>query len=82
MQGSGFHQPHRHGTFHTDESSPAAAIVSLLTGREVLGKQCQAGHVLMMRHAEVVLALVAGWPPCPLVVGCADSYQEMETASG
>lgn len=44
MQGSGFHQQHRHGTFHTDESSPAAAIVSLLTGRDVLRKQSQTGH--------------------------------------
>lgn len=66
---SGFHQPRRLGTFRTDESlGPPAAIVSLFEGRDVYGKQSQAGRALMRQHTEVVQ-------------GCADSSQEMETES-
>lgn len=55
-------------------------LSSLLTVRVLLGKHSQAGRALMMRHAEVVLALVA---LCPLIACCADrKCQEMETASG
>lgn len=42
-----------------------AAIVSLLTGGEVLGKESQAGRAVTTQHGEIVLALLAGQSPLP-----------------
>lgn len=81
-QGSGFHQRHQLGTFHTEES-PLPLLP--LSPRERRGSSSE-NKVRQVGADDATQRACPGFSGrvalCPSIVRCADSCQEMETASG
>lgn len=79
----GFHQQRRLGTFRTDESPGRTdSIVCMLTVRVLLWKT-ESGSACADDATRWGCPGFGGRVAlCPLIVRCADSCQEMETASG